>query len=177
MAVTVYPDGFTVEGFGHHSACRWADVEGLFLGHTMTSPYLNNNPLVVTTRSKAKEAFIDATLHQNEAVLRAIQEHTLPHLLPDYLRALEGGERLSFVDYCPPPMREDPTIHLTKEGIESGDCRLPWTEVRDVRCGRSKLTIVPHAGRGRKISYYNPLTIPNVHVLAAIIRGRVMAAS
>src|SRR5262249_41242564 len=145
----VYADGVSVRLGKQQTASRWDDVKAVGLADILLTSDIHRPLMFVLTRRSGHTALVlPWMLYQKAAPIRSIQELTLPYLLPEYAQALEAGERISFVDSLPPPRRENPPIHLTKDGIESGKRKLAWADLQKFSFNSSELRIVPKSGHG-----------------------------
>lgn len=112
--------------------------------------------LIVESASGGMPLRFDGSLARLDALRQAVEERTLPHLLPAALEAYRAGETLTFGK-----------LGITRAGLHLAGRTLPWEEVREVRRGRDVIAVYALSGE-RPVEQVGVALVPNAHVLLAL---------
>jgi hypothetical protein len=166
--VQLFTDGFAYKAGSDSKSCGWDGIEALYAQVSTSQNPITDRAFVVVRRG-GDFLPLPTLLFVNKVVWDTLQARTLPLLLPTYLEAVRQGEVIVFTNLYT-RTRGFADFWVDKDGVHLGKRWIPWQNVGDVRSNLSRLLITDKTESRNNLSYVDPSSTPNRHVLVAMVR-------
>jgi hypothetical protein len=166
LRVLVYPEGLVRLHRHEARTLFWDEAEQVWQKRPATAwARLSQGKLVFAVkRSDGTELVFDDSLPDVHRLGTTLHQHTLKHLLPRALAALDQGQSVAFGK-----------LRATRRGLSNGRETVPWSQLRPPRVEADRFFI---ERQGAWLPWHNGSVseTPNFHVLQSLIRDRMKAS-